>query len=138
MPACTDCRGLGYRLRELEQNGGGTIPEETIEKLQTEPGYQDIKVFPLAPWTVIRLEITLLASDVNNTSRATFKRVGLFYREVGGVQHQGSFWHTTDTVKSHGTMDVRYRLTSDSIVIQTKNAGSVATQWIGTVKKWVI
>jgi hypothetical protein len=138
MPACTDCRGLGYRLRELEQGGGGTNPEETIEKLQTEPDWQDIKILPIGPWTVMRLEITLLASDVNNTSRATFKRTGLFYREAGNALHQGSFWHTTDTTKSHGTMDTRYVLNGDSVTIQTKNAGSVATQWIGMVRKWII
>jgi hypothetical protein len=138
MTECTSCKGLGWRLRALEQGGVGPTPEETINKLQTEPDYQVITIIPIEPWIVMRLEVTLLANDVDNSSRATFKRMGLFYREDGIVKHQGTFWHTVDTTKSHAIMNIDYILTADSIVIRTRNAGSIATFWTGIVKKLVI
>ena len=134
MTECTSCKGLGWRLRALEM----AIADDIIEKLQTEPGYQDIKIIPIEPWIVMRLEVTLLANDINNSSRATFKRMGLFYREDGIVKHQGTFWHTVDTVKSHAIMNIDYILTADSVIIRTRNADDIATFWTGTVKKWVI
>lgn len=37
MPTCTDCRGLGYRLRELEQGGGS----QDLKKIDLEFTAQD-------------------------------------------------------------------------------------------------
>jgi hypothetical protein len=134
---CTTCNGLGYRLRELERGGGGS-DEDKFSKLQTDPGFQDLVTFVIAPWKVMRLEVAVLANSVDDLSRASFKRVGVFYIEAGQVKHQGSLWHATDTTKSHVTMDIDYVLNSDSITIRTKNAGVVATQWIGYAKKLLI
>lgn len=118
-------------------NGGNTpvvptIPTiDIINKLQTLPDYQDIQTFTIPEWTIVRIEITLVAKEGNNSNRATFKRVGLFYREAGSVKHQGTFWHTTDTIKSHVKMDIDYILTATDVTIRTRNAGNIDTMWSG-------
>jgi len=113
-----------------------TIPTiDIINKLQTLPNYQDIQTFTIPEWTVVRIEVTLVAKELNNTNRATFKRVGLFYREGGSVKLQGTFWHTVDTTKSHVNMDLGYVLGTSDVTIRTKNAGNIDTMWVGFVAR---
>jgi hypothetical protein len=109
-----------------------TIPIiDIINKLQNLPDYQNIQTFTIPEWTVVRIEVTLVAKEGNNSNRATFKRVGLFYRENGAVKHQGTFWHTADTSKSHVNMNVDYVFSGSDVIIRTRNAGNIDTMWSG-------
>lgn len=97
-------------------------------------GFQNLRSYPIINNTVIRFEITVAARQLDGANRAMFRRVGLFYRQIGGpVQIQGTHWQTPETEKSSLGFGIKYLLGSSALVIQVKNAGNVATRWTGFV-----
>jgi len=97
-------------------------------------GYQALRSYPVKEGSVVRFEITIAARQIDEANRATFKRIGLFYREgSSNLQHQGKLWHTMDTIKSDDNMDIKYNLSADRINIQVRNASNVPTRWSGYV-----
>lgn len=99
--------------------------------LITPAGYQNLRVYNIDDGRVWRFEVTLAARQTDGAQRATFKRMGLFYREGGNVQIHGPTWHATDTFKSDTNMDIRYVLGPTTITVQVKNAAAVSTRWNG-------
>lgn len=107
--------------------------------LITPSGFQNLRSYPIIDNTVVRFEITVAARQADGANRALFKRVGLFYRQAGGpVQIQGTQWQTLETTKSDLGFNLKFLLGSSALVIQAKNAGNVATRWVGYVDLIVV
>lgn len=94
--------------------------------------FSTVREYKIQDNCAIRMELSIAARQMDGYNRATFKRVMLIYRQnTGPVTLQGKLWHTSDTIKSHNNIDIRYLLGPDSIVFQVRNAGSIPTKWNG-------
>lgn len=101
--------------------------------LITPSGYQNLRTYNVLEHRVMRFEITVVARQIDGIHKATFKRMGLFFRDAGTVLIQGQTWHATDTFKSNINMDIKYVLGASTLTIQVRNAGAIATRWNGHV-----
>ena len=109
---------------------------DKINVVVTPPGFQAIKNFSVNADSVVRLEITLAAKQLDGAHRAAFKRTGLFFRDgAGPVQVQGTTWLSDQTVKSASPLDIKYSLGPADVSLSVRNSGSIATRWVGYVDR---
>lgn len=105
---------------------------DKIDVVVTPTGYSGVKSFSVKADSVVRLEITVTARQVDGAARAAFKRTGLFFRAgAGPVQLQGAAWLSDQTIKSAPQMDINYFLGASDVFLSVRNSGSVATRWVG-------
>jgi hypothetical protein len=111
---------------------GSGIRQETFALSTNSASYQVAYSFTLQNFCVARVEYVVVGRSQDGTKRCTFKRTGLFYRESGSVQIQGT-WLSDQTIKNNGC-EVGYDLTSTDLNLTVKANSSDLIHWTGHVK----
>lgn len=105
---------------------------DTFNVLIPTPGFQPLRSYPVPMWSAMRLILEVLSRATDGTSHAIFKRTGLFYRDGGPVSIDRT-WLSDQTDKSDKSIDVSFSLNTADVTLLAKNAGVVATRWVGQV-----
>jgi hypothetical protein len=81
---------------------------------------------------VVRVEYIVVGRSDDGTKRCTFKRTGLFYRQLSNVQSQGT-WLSDQTIKNDNNLDVGYSLTATDLNLTVKAGTTDVIYWTGHV-----
>lgn len=88
---------------------------------------------PIAQNSAVKIEFHATCRVSDGTGRASFKRSGLFFRELSNVQIQ-RFWQTDFTEKSSADFNVSYVMGVNEVTMYVKSATATSTYWTGHVK----
>lgn len=110
---------------------------DRFKKLQTLPGFQNLRTYQVQPGEVVRFEFTVIARQTDELNRGTFTRVILLYRKGSDpVKVQGPLWEASSTIKSSVIMDLDYTLGADHITVRSKNPANTSTLWAIQAQKF--
>ena len=87
---------------------------------------------------VAMVEFSATARAADGSSRATFKRSGLFYRQASNVQIQAPGWQSDLTLKSVAGYNVTYSLVVGDVNFNVKSPTSDSVRWTGYLRIQVI
>jgi len=88
---------------------------------------------PINQNSAVKIEFHATGRVSDGSARASFKRIGLFYREASNVQIQ-RFWQTEFTEKSTPGFDVSYSMGVNEVTMYVKSSTATSTFWTGHVK----
>lgn len=88
---------------------------------------------PINQNSAVKIEFHAVGRVADGSARASFKRIGLFYREASNVQAQ-RFWQTEFTEKSTPGFDVSYSMGVNEVTMYVKSSTATSTFWTGHVK----
>lgn len=88
---------------------------------------------PINQNSAVKIEFHATGRVSDGSARASFKRIGLFYREASNVQIQ-RFWQTEFTEKSTPGFDVSYSMGVNEVTMYVKSSTATSTYWTGHVK----
>jgi hypothetical protein len=90
-------------------------------------------VFPINPNSIVKLIIDITASENGGGNRASFTRVGSYFRQSGASQIT-QMWHTIFTEKTQAGFDIRHVLGADKVTFQIKAPNNINTLWVGSIE----
>ena len=133
-----ECRGLGYRLRQIESSAIVRCGDLFILDFVTATtDWQTAATLEIDDLSIVRVAFEVDARQGDGTDRASFRREALFYREGGSPQIEGPDWHTPLTIRSQRTFEVEYELSTTAISFRVKAAASASTNWSGCLHVYV-